>query len=371
MPSDINFETIDATYPVPGKDNSTQGFRDNYLAIRTALNVAKTELTDLIDKTARRDVDNDFTGVTLTNAVTREFSSKAVAPTEPIVLDQAVDWADGELHSYIIGSDINLVFQGWPEALPETPYRYAKIRVVLTGADSTVHTVTLNSLEVSSLRLVAGTTATVSTPSDPAESVVVEAWTYDGGDTVYVNFVGAFENEFTLASINNIGDVAIATPANGQVLKYNSSTGRWTNQADNATVAALNDILNVNAPAPTDKQVLQWNNTAAKWQNVTLTSEYRGATEIADLTAIPLTPSAHWFDTIGSESATLAAGTDGQTKVLVKTNSTGIMNVTVTNAGWKATGFGNVSFGTIGSGCTLQYVNSKWYVVGNNGATFS
>jgi hypothetical protein len=45
--------------------------------------------------------------------------------------------------------------------------------------------------------------------------------------------------------------------------------------------------------------------------------------------------------------------------------------VTVTNAGWKASGFGTVSFGTIGSGCTLQYVNSKWYVVGNNGATFS
>lgn len=366
MPSNINFETIDTTYPVPGKDNSTQGFRDNYLAIRTALDVAKTELTDLIDKTARRDVDNNFTGVELQNAVLREVSSSVLKSTEPLTLDQAVSWADGDLHSYIIGSNISLVFQGWPET-----DRYAKIRVVLTGADSTVHTVTLNSLGVESLRLVAGTTATVATPSDPEQAVIVEAWTFDGGDTVYVNFVGAFENEFTLDTINAIGDVAIATPSNGQVLKYNAGLGRWTNQADNATVAALNDVLNVDAPAPTDKQVLQWNNTASRWRAVTLVSEYKGSADVPDASALSLTPSAHYFDCIGTESATLAAGTDGQTKTLVKTNSTGNMNITVTNAGWKTSGTGIITFTAIGSGCTLQYINSKWYVVGNNGATVS
>lgn len=374
MPSDINIETINTAYPVPGKDNSTQGFRDNYLAIRTALTVAKAELTDLIDNVARRDVNNDFTGVTLSNAVTNEFSSKAVAPPDPLIEDQAVDWADGELHSYIIGDDINLVFQGWPESEdPEIPNVYAKIRVVLRGADSSQHTVTVNSIAIEGLQLVLieGATDTIELPADPDLAVVIDAWTYDGGKTVYINLVGNFEGDFTLPALGSISDVTITAPTNGEVLKWNTGLASWVNAADNATVANLNDILNVQAPSPADKQVLQWNTAASKWQNVTLTSEYRGATDVADTTAIPLTPSAHWFDTIGSESATLAAGIDGQTKVLVKTNATGIMNVTVTNAGWKASGFGTVSFGTIGSGCTLQYVNSKWYVVGNNGATFS
>jgi hypothetical protein len=371
MPSDINIETIDTTYPVPGKDNSTQGFRDNYSAIKTALTVAKAELTDLIDKTARRDVDNDFTGVEISNAVTREFSGSVIAPTEPLTEDQAVRWTDGELHSYIIGADnVNLVFQGWPEE-----DRYAKIRVVLrSSGDST--SVTVNSIAVEGLQLVLieDATDTITLPTDPDLAVVIEAWTYDGGKTVYINLVGKFEGDFTLPALGSISDVNITSPTNGQVLKWNTGLASWVNAADNATVANLNDILNVQAPSPADKQVLQWNNAASRWQNVTLISEYRSdeaATAVANAAAIPLPPSANWFTPIGIESATLAAGTEGQTKTLFKTNATGVVNVSVANAGWKDLGNGTVTLSGIGTACTLQYLNSKWYVVGNNGCTFS
>jgi hypothetical protein len=38
---------IDTTFPVPGQDNDTQGFRDNFIAIKNSLDNAAFEVTDL------------------------------------------------------------------------------------------------------------------------------------------------------------------------------------------------------------------------------------------------------------------------------------------------------------------------------------
>jgi hypothetical protein len=47
MPSTINPNNIDTTYPIAGQDNDTQGFRDNFRNIKNNLNTAKFEITDL------------------------------------------------------------------------------------------------------------------------------------------------------------------------------------------------------------------------------------------------------------------------------------------------------------------------------------
>jgi len=78
-----------------------------------------------------------------------------------------------------------------------------------------------------------------------------------------------------------------------------------------------------------------------------------------------------YFTTAAAETVTLAAGTAGQIKVFSAVDVTaGNMVITVTNAGWKASGTGTITFGSRGVGCTLQYTNSKWYCIGNNGCTF-
>jgi hypothetical protein len=49
----------------------------------------------------------------------------------------------------------------------------------------------------------------------------------------------------------------------------------------------------------------------------------------------------------------------------------GDMVITVTNAEWKSSGIlCTITFNDIGDGCTLQYINSKWYCIGQNGVTF-
>jgi len=48
----------------------------------------------------------------------------------------------------------------------------------------------------------------------------------------------------------------------------------------------------------------------------------------------------------------------------------GDMVITVSNAGWKSSGTGTATFSAIGQGCTLQYIDNKWFCIGNNGVTF-
>jgi hypothetical protein len=74
-----------------------------------------------------------------------------------------------------------------------------------------------------------------------------------------------------------------------------------------------------------------------------------------------------YFTTGGT--ATLADGVTGQIKVLAQTAAASMV-VTVANAGWKATGSGTITLGSIGTGCTLQFIDGDWMCIGNNGCTF-
>jgi hypothetical protein len=47
MSSNINFSSIDVNYPIAGRDNSTQGFRDNFTSIQAGLQQASTEISSL------------------------------------------------------------------------------------------------------------------------------------------------------------------------------------------------------------------------------------------------------------------------------------------------------------------------------------
>lgn len=97
-----------------------------------------------------------------------------------------------------------------------------------------------------------------------------------------------------------------------------------------------------------------------------------GSQDLANAAAVSLTTTASYFTTAGEEVATLAAGSEGQIKTLMAANvAAGDMVVTVSNAGWKSSGTGTITFDGLGQGCTLHYINSKWFCVGNNGATFA
>ena len=72
----------------------------------------------------------------------------------------------------------------------------------------------------------------------------------------------------------------------------------------------------------------------------------------------------------GNLLATSAAA--GQIKTLIYGNaSTGNCLINVVNAGWQASGNGTANLSATGSAATFQYINSKWYCIGNNGVSFT
>ena len=96
-----------------------------------------------------------------------------------------------------------------------------------------------------------------------------------------------------------------------------------------------------------------------------------GSEDLAASAAANLLVTASYFTTTTAETATLAAGTNGQIKTFMMVGDGGDMVITVTNAGWKSSGTGTMTFDTIGDSCTLQYIASKWFCIGNNGVTFA
>jgi hypothetical protein len=93
--------------------------------------------------------------------------------------------------------------------------------------------------------------------------------------------------------------------------------------------------------------------------------------DLASAAAASLVRTTSYFSTAAAETATLAAGTPGQVKVFAMYADSGDMVITVTNAGWKTSGTGTITFTAIGQACTLMYINSKWFCIGNNAATFA
>ena len=122
--SNINTNSIDTTFPVPGVNNSTQGFRDNFASIKNNLDVTNSELTDLQNKVVLKSalsgsaLDNNMGNSVISFAATRNFRStlKDYGPlvTEPDAV--IIDVSAADVHRGIISGNTDLIFAGWAPA---------------------------------------------------------------------------------------------------------------------------------------------------------------------------------------------------------------------------------------------------------------
>lgn len=142
MPSNINQNNIDSTYPVAGADNDSQGFRTNFTNIRNNLGFAKQELEDLQNKVILKSaltgttLNNNFGGVVVSSAQIRDFREIRIdlgTGNGTFNLDHR------QAHSYtlITNGSISLSFLGFP-----TVGQAGHIKFELT-VTNTAHTMTL------------------------------------------------------------------------------------------------------------------------------------------------------------------------------------------------------------------------------------
>lgn len=298
MTSQINPNLIDPTYPIAGQDNNTQGFRDNFSAIKNNFQFAENEINALQQNSVSFGGTNDLNGAVFYDVELRneKYSSESLGNIGNTV---TVNYASGSFQNFTINSNVSVGFSNLPES--------GNAAILTLSVTPTAANVTAQPYQIT-----------------------------------FPNISGV--------GINNSGVIGL----NGNVLTFPRSNANvltpYTYQFitnDNGASFTVNPISSLSQPLNASSEDL------ANGANVNL--------GISD----------SYFSTAAAETATLPAGVNGQVKVLAMYADSGDMVITVTNAGWKTSGTGTITFDTIGNACTLKYINNKWFCIGNNGCTFA
>ena len=183
MASTINTTNIDENYPVAGQDNDSQGFRDNFLAVKTALGVAKNEITTLQDETVNLTTDNDFNDNVISRAELKDTSY--TAPGRISVSDGgSIDYTAGHYQRIQLIEDTELTISN---PAPTNTLTHLRLDVTATGITRTLR---LNT--VSGSNLYKQSTLTFPKNIETGKVYIFDVWSPDNGTTVYVDFNGEY-----------------------------------------------------------------------------------------------------------------------------------------------------------------------------------
>jgi hypothetical protein len=117
--SAINTGSIDVNYPVPGVNNNSQGFRDNFSAIKNNLDTASSELTDLQNKVIVKSalngitLNNDMNNTLISNAQTLRFRASTYPLGTNLSGVVTVDLTKGDVQYGTATGNISLEFTKW------------------------------------------------------------------------------------------------------------------------------------------------------------------------------------------------------------------------------------------------------------------
>lgn len=200
--SNIISDTIDGEFPVAGIDNDTQGFRDNFSIIKTALATANSEITTLETSTAKLNEENDFKGKSLINPLIA-ISSKKYLNTGSHESGSNISFLNGHYQTVSISLDnqspgtITFTLADWPER-----DGMSKMTVEFKGTASdqeadVTHTVMITGEGGATFKKSSNypSEITVKSVSNRDNPVIVEFWTVNSGKTIYANYLGVFGND--------------------------------------------------------------------------------------------------------------------------------------------------------------------------------
>lgn len=185
MASNINYTDIDAAFPVAGRDNDSQGFRDNFNVIKNSFQNAKTEITTLQDDTAKLNADNDFNGSKIEDAELKA-NVYTVYSYGNVTASQNISWEFGHYQTIQVGADVSLTLADWPES-----GKMGHMRLQITG-DGTSRDITWAVSGGGSLKTDSSWPATFSVQSQ-TNPIIVDFWTVNAGTTVFAKYHGTFD----------------------------------------------------------------------------------------------------------------------------------------------------------------------------------
>lgn len=188
MTSAIDASSIDENFPVAGIDNPSQGFRDNFNYIKIGLDTASAEITDLQNTTAKVNTDNDFNGVRLENAVINKFFGN-VYNYSVLSTNTNINVLNGVYQLATIGANVTLTFTNWPAT-----DLHAKLTLHLTATGvsrDVVFDSLVGNLKYSS-NFPTGFDLDPTLTIDTGKHYIIDVWSVDNGDTVFLNYLGEY-----------------------------------------------------------------------------------------------------------------------------------------------------------------------------------
>jgi hypothetical protein len=192
--SDINYLSINEQFPVPGQDNDTQVFRDNFDTIKTSLRYAKEEITDLQNNGSRTDVDNDYNNKVQTRAIFQNTLDKSFDGGSPPVSSLVVDYENGNYQIFRLGQNTNIEFLNFPDD-DTIPEGVGKVTLELYS-DGSTRTITFSvtgGTQIKKNSSFPGTFTLTSADSvgGAGNPVIIEVWKHSS-DKLFLNYLGQF-----------------------------------------------------------------------------------------------------------------------------------------------------------------------------------
>jgi len=139
--STINTNAINTNYPVPGQNQSSQGFRTNFSSIVQNLNIAASEITDLQNNVvlksplANTTLNNDMANAVISNAATRSFRSTTVNLGNALAGTVLINASLADVQYGTVNGNITLQFGNWS---PTGTQQTIKLQLAVSNANAVI-----------------------------------------------------------------------------------------------------------------------------------------------------------------------------------------------------------------------------------------
>lgn len=209
MTSQITTANINGNYPVAGQNNSTQGFRDNFTAIKDNLDVAAQEITAIQNAAVLKTADsNDLEGSVLNNA-TLQGTRQLVYEFGTISGSQNYDFNNSSFQTLTLGGNASVQFLSFGGATGQSVS--VRLQVTVTNIAYTLSLPSSVSLNIDSIDGASGNTISFGKTG----VYTYEFTTVDGGATFAITDLSSSRTNiqngvFTVsAPINNTATTGI------------------------------------------------------------------------------------------------------------------------------------------------------------------
>lgn len=202
MTSAINTTQLNENFPTAGVDNDSQGFRTNFSNIKTNLESAKDEINDLQANTAKTNADNDFAENKIKKAILQDVSEEVSIITKSnLETTVDVDYEVASIHKLTLSASVtNLRFKNFPTAGTYGRMLVHLFKNIEEGAQKVIISSDVGGEFYVNSQWETDSNNTNALPIlSTTVPTVFELYTYDSGNTVYVDKIPTYTALSTLA----------------------------------------------------------------------------------------------------------------------------------------------------------------------------